>query len=156
MSERKLRHQFYLDTRLSEKLEALSSKPGASKTSILTAALTNWIEQRGASEVEVRFAARLDRQQRVQQRLERKTDALIELVGVFVQHQMALVAHHPPFDPETAQLGKERFGSLLDLVERRLSNDGIVARLAKESEDAVGATGKADLPEASRGKFLES
>lgn len=58
------------------------------------------------------------------------------MVGVFVQHQLTLVAHQPTFDPETGRLGRERYGQLIDLVERRMASGGIVARLALAKEKA--------------------
>jgi hypothetical protein len=116
----KTRHQFYLPDALSEKLEALTAAPGASKTSILTDALTAWLERKAGSELDQRFGPRLDRQSRTAERLERKVDALTEILGLFVQHQLTLVAHQPAFDPETAQLGRVRYQRFMELVERRL------------------------------------
>lgn len=137
MRTTKTRHQFYLPDALSEKLDALALKPGASKTAVLTDALAAWIERAGHKELDERFGPRLDRQSRIAERVERKVDALTELVGVFVQHQLTLVAHQPTFDPETSRLGRERYGQLIDLVERRMASGGIVARLtlAKEKTD---------------------
>lgn len=136
MRTTKTRHQFYLPDALSEKLDALAFKPGTSKTAILTDALTAWIERAGHKELDERFGPRLDRQSRIAERVERKVDALTELVGVFVQHQLTLVAHQPTFDPETGRLGRERYGQLINLVERRMASGGIVARLALAKEKA--------------------
>ena len=116
----KTRHQFYLPDDLSEKLEALTAAPGASKTTILTDALTAWLERKAGSELDQRFGPRLDRQSRAAERIERKVDALNEIVGLFVQHQLTLVAHQPAFYPETAQLGRVRYQRFMELVERRL------------------------------------
>lgn len=133
MNTSKTRHQFYLPDALSEKLDALAAKPGASKTAILTNALTAWLERKGAQELDQRFGPRLDRQNRASERVERKLDALTELIGVFVQHQLTLVAHQPPFDEATARLGRERYLRLLDLVERRLGSGGTAQRLASST-----------------------
>ncbi|RJG49875.1 CopG family transcriptional regulator [Sphingobium terrigena] len=116
----KTRHQFYLPDALSEKLDALTAAPGASKTTILTDALTAWLERKAGSELDQRFGPRLDRQSRAAERLERKVDALTEILGLFVQHQLTLVAHQPAFDHETAQLGRVRYQRFMELVERRL------------------------------------
>lgn len=129
MRTAKTRHQFYLPDELSAKLDALALKPGASKTAILTDALNAWIERAGHKELDERFGPRLDRQNRTTERLERKVEALTELVGVFVQHQLTLVAHQPPFDEETGKLGHERYVRLIDIVERRMTGGGVVARL---------------------------
>mgnify|MGYP003578888613 FL=1 len=134
MQTSKTRHQFYLPDELSQKLDALALKPGASKTAILTDALTAWIERAGHKELDERFGPRLDRQSRAAERVERKVEALTELVGAFVQHQLTLVAHQPPFDDETGQLGRDRYIRLIDLVERRMVSGGIVARLTGATE----------------------
>jgi predicted DNA-binding protein len=137
MQTSKTRHQFYLPDELSQKLDALALKPGASKTAILTDALTAWIERAGHKELDERFGPRLDRQSRAAERVERKVEALTELVGAFVQHQLTLVAHQPPFDDETGQLGRDRYIRLIDLVERRMVSGGIVARLTGATEKAT-------------------
>jgi hypothetical protein len=45
----------------SEMLEALTAAPVASKTSILTDALTAWLERKAGLELDQRFSPRLDR-----------------------------------------------------------------------------------------------
>jgi hypothetical protein len=137
MRRERYRHQLFLDKTLPEKLEALGSRPGATKSAIMAQAFAAWVEHLGASEIEGRFGVRLDRQQRAAERLEAKVDTLTELVGVFVQHQLTLVAHQTPFDADTAALGRERFARLLDVVERcggiaELSSRGRAAEPEKE------------------------
>src|SRR3546814_2548106 len=96
----KTRHQFYLPDDLSAKLDALTASPGTSKTQILTDALNAWLERKGATELDQRFGPRLDRQTRTTERLERKVDALTEMLGLFIRHQLTLVADQPPFDSD--------------------------------------------------------
>lgn len=91
----KTRHQFYLPDDLSAKLDALTANPGTSKTQILTDALNAWLDRKGAQELDQRFGPRLDRQNRTAERLERKVDVLTEMLGVFILHQLTLVAHQP-------------------------------------------------------------
>lgn len=114
MQTSKTRHQFYLPDALSAKLDALAEKPGTSKTAILSEALSAWLERGALSDLDERFGPRLDRQSRVSERIEQKLDMLTEVVGVFVQYQLTLVAHQPPFSPETQKLGRERYQALLD------------------------------------------
>jgi hypothetical protein len=130
------RLQRLLEQGLSEEFDALAARPGATKTAILTDALSAWLERKTAHELDARFGPRLDRQSRSAQRIERKVDALTELVGVFVQYQMTLTAHQSAFDEETAQLGRSRYNHVLDLVEQRLAHGGTAARLAAPSEQA--------------------
>lgn len=117
----KTRHQFYLPDALSEQLEALSAKPGASKTSILTEALATLIERRAGHELDERFGLRLDRLSRGQERVERKVDIIGEALGLFVQFQLTQAAHQPLPDRETGLLGLERYRRFIDQVGRRLA-----------------------------------
>jgi hypothetical protein len=117
----KARHQFYLPDDLSEKLEMLATEPGSSKTAILTDALRAWFERRAANELDERFGIRLDRISQANERLETKLDFVAEALGTFVQHQLTLVAHQPPFEPETGQLGLQRYQAFVEAVGRRLA-----------------------------------
>jgi hypothetical protein len=56
---------------------------------------------------------------------------LLEMLGVFMQHQMTLVAHRPPFDEETDRLGRKRFRRLLEVVEKRLARGSIAKQTKK-------------------------
>src|SRR3546814_20448296 len=120
MNTFKTRHQVYLPDDLSAKLDALTASPGTSKTQILTDALNAWLERRGAQELDQRFGPRLDRQNRTTERLARTVDALTEMLGLFIRHQLTLVEDQPPFDSDTARLGRTRYDRFMQLVEQRL------------------------------------
>lgn len=137
----KERHQFYLPDDLSEKLEALAKEPGSSKTAILTDALRAWFERRAANELDERFGIRLDRISQANERLERKVEFVAEALGTFVQHQLTLLAHQPPFDQEAGQLGLKRYRAFVEMVGRRLARpdqSSIAIAMSKEGEDANG------------------
>src|SRR3546814_16215885 len=74
----------------------------------------------GATELDQRFGPRLDRQTRTTERLERKVDALTEMLGLFIRHQLTLVADQPPFDSDTARLGRTSYVSFMRLLAQRL------------------------------------
>jgi predicted transcriptional regulator len=135
----KTRHQFYLPDDLSEKLESLAAEPGSSKTAILTDAFRAWIERRGATELDERFGGRLDRLSRADEQLSRKLDFIAEALGTFAQHQLTLSAHQPPFEPETGQLGLQRYRAFVDTVGRRLARpdqSSIAIAMSKGGEGA--------------------
>lgn len=141
MKTLKERHQFYLSDDLSEKLEALAKEPGSSKTAILTDALRAWFERRAANELDERFGIRLNRIGQANERLERKVDFVAEALGTFIQHQLTLLAHQPPFDEETGQLGLKRYRSFVEMVGRRLARpdqSSIAIAMSNEGEDANG------------------
>lgn len=121
MKTEKTRHQFYLPDDLSDTLETLASKPGASKTSILTDALRAWLDRKAGSDLDQRFGPRLDRQSRSTQRIENKLETVAEMLDLFVFHQLMLVAHQPAFDQDTLRLGRQRHEQFLAQVERRLA-----------------------------------
>jgi predicted transcriptional regulator len=136
MKTLKTRHQFYLPDELSEKLDALAAEPGSSKTAILTDAFSAWLERRGVAELDERFGVRLDRLSRADERLEHKLNFVAEALGTFVQHQLTVAAHQPPFDTETGQLGLQRYRAFVEMVGRRLARpdqSAIATAIAGES-----------------------
>jgi hypothetical protein len=67
----------------------------------------------------------MDRQLRVSQRTETTLNIVAEVLDIFVQHQLTIVAHQPPFDAETGQLGLRRYRALMDQAARQLgANQG--------------------------------
>ncbi|RKS85030.1 ribbon-helix-helix CopG family protein [Sphingosinicella microcystinivorans] len=128
----KTRHQFYLPDDLTEQLHTLARKPGASKTQILTDALRAWIDRKAARELDARFGPRLDRLAQYTEANRHGIDAITEMLALFIQHQLTLVAHHPPFDDNAQRLGGERIDAFLELVERRLTGKGKRQRLLGE------------------------
>jgi len=135
MNTRRIRHQFYLPDDLARRLDLLAAAPGASKTAILTDALKAWLDRKAGNELDQRFGPRLDRQSRISTSIEHKLDAVTELVGVFIQHQLTLVAHQPTFDEPTMLAGRQRYSLLLDLVEQRMAKGGVIARLTPPPSD---------------------
>ena len=129
MQTSKIRHQFYLPYDLSRALEDLASKPGASKTAILSDALRAWLERKAGHELDERFGPRLDRQQRIAQRSETMPNAIAEMLDLFVAHQLTLTAHQPPFDIETGRLGRHRYQQFIDQIARRLASNRGVPKL---------------------------
>jgi predicted transcriptional regulator len=109
MQTRKTRHQFYLPDHLSARLDAVANVPGASKTAILSEALSAWFERGDDQQAGAQFGKALARQVRAVERLEQRLDYLTEVLGLFVRHQLTLTAHHPVFDAETQRLGRRRY-----------------------------------------------
>jgi hypothetical protein len=135
MQTSKIRHQFYLPGALSAKLDALATRPGTSKTSILSDALTAWMERAGAQEIDECFGPRFDRLSRSVERAEYKLDLVIETLGLFVQHQLTITAHQPAFDRETGQLGLERYRQFSDQVGRKLAEGRSLASVTIKSKE---------------------
>jgi hypothetical protein len=128
----KTRHQFYLPDDLAEQLDTLAKKPGASKTQILTDALRAWIDRKAVRALDARFGPKLDRLAIDTDANKHGLDVITEMLALFIQHQLTLVAHQPPFDEDAQRLGGERIDAFLELVERRLTGKGKRQRLLGE------------------------
>ncbi|MGD9601823.1 MAG: CopG family transcriptional regulator [Gammaproteobacteria bacterium] len=120
----KARHQLFLDADLSEKLEALAAKPGASKSAILADAVAAWLNRRGAQELDDRFGLRLNRISAQLNRIERDQQVLLESLALFVRYQLTVTAPLPEADQAARAVGRDRFQAFVDQVGRQLAADG--------------------------------
>lgn len=117
----KRRHEFYLEDDVSEQLAALASKPGSSKTQIMSAALRAYIDRRGANELDERFKARLDRLSVQLGRVERDQQVIAETLALFVRYQLMVTAPPPETDRAARAIAHERFRSFIEQVGRRIA-----------------------------------
>jgi hypothetical protein len=120
----KARHQLFLDADLSEKLEALAAKPGASKSAILADAVAAWLNRRGAQELDDRFGLRLNRISAQLNRIERDQQVLLESLALFVRYQLTVTAPLPEADQAARAVGRDRFQAFVDQVGRQLAAGG--------------------------------
>lgn len=121
MAFAKVRHQLFLDRALSDRLEVLAAKPGATKSAILVDALTAWLNRRGASELEDRFSLRLDRMTMAIGRVERDAEMLLETLALFVRYELTI---HPPLaetDEAGRASGRARFEAFVEQVGRQVA-----------------------------------
>jgi hypothetical protein len=116
----KPRHHLYLDDALTAQLEEIASKPGASKSAIVAAALKTWFERRGENELEHQFRIRLDRISRQLDRIERDGHVVLESLALFVRFQLTVTAPIPENDRAAQAIGRDRFQSFIDQVARQL------------------------------------
>lgn len=117
----KVRHQLFLPKPLSERLEALAGKPGASKSAILADAVTAWLNRRGASELEDRFGLRLDRMTIALGRIEREEHILLETLALFVRYELAIHAPLAENDQAGRAIARERFEAFVTQVGRQIA-----------------------------------
>ena len=118
----RIRHQLFLTKELSERLEALASKPGATKSAILVDALTAWLNRRAASELEDKFGARLDRMTSAIGRIERDGHVLLETLALFVLIELTVNAPLPKGDEAARAVGRARFEEFVVRVGERLAS----------------------------------
>ena len=124
MTRPKIRHQLFLDTDLTGKLEALAAKPGASKSAILADALAAWLNRRGSHELDDRFGLRLNRISAQLNRIERDGQVLLESLALFVRYQLTVTAPLPEADQAARAIGRDRFQAFVDQVGRQLAGGG--------------------------------
>ena len=117
----KIRHQLFLPKPVSDRLEALAAKPGASKSAILADAVTAWLNRRGASELEDRFGLRLDRMTAAIGRLERDGHIQLETLALFVRYELAIQAQLAANDQAGRALAAKRFEAFVAQVGRQIA-----------------------------------
>jgi predicted transcriptional regulator len=117
----KVRHQLFLPKPLSDRLEALAAKPGASKSAILVDALTAWLNRRGSSELDDRFGLRLDRMSTALSRIERDGHVILETLALFVRFELSIQAPLADGDHAGRAVGRERFEAFVAQVGRQVA-----------------------------------
>lgn len=118
----KVRHQLFLPKPVSDRLEALAAKPGATKSAILTDAVTAWLNRRGASELEERFAIRLDRMTQAIGRVDRDTHVILETLALFIRFELSIQAPLAENDQAGRALAAKRFEAFVNQVGRHVAS----------------------------------
>lgn len=118
----KTRHQLFLPQGLTDRLESLAAKPGASKSAILADALTAWLDRRGTSELDDRFAIRLDRISAALARIERDGHVLTETLALFVRYELAIHAPLAENDAAGRAVARKRFEAFINKVGRHIAD----------------------------------
>lgn len=117
----RVRYQLFLPKPLSDRLEALAAKPGATKSAILTDALTAWLNRRGASELEDRFAIRLDRLTNAIGRIERDGHVVLETLALFIRFELSIQAPLAENDQAGRAVARQRFEAFVQQVGRQVA-----------------------------------
>lgn len=116
-----IRHQLFLPKPLSDRLDALAAKPGATKSAILADAVTAWLNRRGASELEDRFSLRLDRLTQAIGRTDRDVHVILETLALFVRFELAIQTPLAENDAAGRALGAKRFEAFVVQVGRQVA-----------------------------------
>jgi len=120
----KPRHHIYLDDEISRQLDALTAKPGTSKSAIIADALRAHFRRRGMREVDDLLKVRLDRISADQRRTARDIDVLLESLPLFIRYQFSLTAQIPEPDAAARAIGNDRFERFIDQVGRHMVDAG--------------------------------
>lgn len=117
----KVRHQLFLPKPLSDRFAALAAKPGASKSAILADAVTAWLTRRGTSELDDRFALRLDRMSAGLSRIERDGHVILETLALFIRFELSIQAPLAENDQAGRAIGRDRFEAFVTQVGRQVA-----------------------------------
>lgn len=122
IKSKRVRYQLFLPEDLSHRFEALAGEPGASKSAILTDALTAWLNRQAASELENTFSRRLDRMSMALGRIERDGHILLESLALFVRYELMVQAPLPESDEAARAVGRDRFEAFVTRVGEALAS----------------------------------
>ena len=126
-----VRHQLFLPRTLSERLEAAARGPGASKSRMLAEAVAAWLDRKGADELDLRFAKRLDRLSNQLGRVERNGRIELESLALFIRYMLTVNAPLAEENDSARAIGRDRFAAFVELVGQRLAG----GRLALVPDD---------------------
>lgn len=121
MKTKKIRHQFLLDAEISRRLRALCRDPRISKSDIIAKAVTAYIDRREESEIDQRYAKRLDRLSHDLGKVKSEVEIILESLAVFIRDSIFLTAHMPLPDKAIKALGHRRFEKFIEEVGGRIA-----------------------------------
>src|SRR5205823_5496486 len=104
-----------------DRLEELAARPGATKPSILVAALTAFLNRRGASEIEEKFAIRLNRISDQLAHIERSGHIELESLALFIRYMPTVNAPIAEEDEAARAIGRDRFQVFVARVGQQLA-----------------------------------
>ena len=116
----RVRYQLFLPKDVSDRFEALAARPGATKSSILAAALTAFLNRGGASELEQKFAIRLGRISDQLARIERDGHVQLESLALFIRYMLTVNAPLAEEDEVARAIGRDRFNAFVARVGQQL------------------------------------
>lgn len=131
----KPRHNIYIDEETSAALEALAARPGASKSAIISDAVSHYLRHRGAHEIDEALKIRLDRVTRDLGLVRRDLEVLSESFAFFVKLYLTFNAHTPVPDQATQSVARDRFQRFIEQVGRQIAG-GKQSLDPKNGEDA--------------------
>jgi hypothetical protein len=117
-----IRYQLFLPKAVSDRFEQLAAAPGASKSKLLAAAVDSWLNRRGASELDERFALRLDRISNQLSRIERDGHVGIESLALFIRYMLTINAPLAEEDEVSRAIGRDRFAAFIARVGQQLAS----------------------------------
>ena len=116
-----VRYQLFLPKAVATRFEQLAAAPGASKSRLLASAVDAWLNRRGTSELDERFALRLDRISNQLGRIERDGHVGIESLALFIRYMLTVNAPLAEEDEVSRAIGRDRFAAFVTRVGQQLA-----------------------------------
>lgn len=134
----KPRHHLYLDTELTQQLDAFAAKPGSSKSAIVADALRQYLNPKTDTDNSHAIKMRLDRLSKQVNRAERNLNIVVESISGFAQYYFMLTAHVPSPDDAGRAKGSQRYEKYLSYVGSLVAKSGAAnnSGLAQKVEQA--------------------
>jgi hypothetical protein len=147
MKSRKIRHQFSLEEDASAKLEQLCRKASVTKSELVGKAVEAILEGRTGSELDKRYAQRLNRISRNLSRVRGDTEMILESLALFIRYSITLNAHTPMPDEATQAVARERFLKFVDQVGQQIARGRTtLSNIDDDFDDASVTKNMEDTP----------
>lgn len=123
------RLNIFIEPEHAQRLEDMAVHRGASKSSVIAAALASFLSPDAMDQREAAMAKRLDRLSRQFDRLERDQTILIETVALFVRHYLTLALPVPEHQQEALRAqGRARYAQFIEQLARHIQRGRSLVR----------------------------
>ncbi|GGO93029.1 MULTISPECIES: ribbon-helix-helix protein, CopG family [Stakelama] len=119
----KIRQNLYIDRELAEALQALAAGEAGNKSRLVNDAIRDWLERRGAKEIDDLLKRRLDRLGREIGHTRRDIEVLLESLSLFIRYQLMVTAPLPEGDAAAIAVGQARFDKFVSQVARQIASE---------------------------------
>ena len=127
------RYEFRLPRSLNDRIEEVARGPGVFRSRIVAEALKAFLDRKGSSELELRFAERLDQISKRLDRIERNGRIELESLALFVRYMLMVSAPPAEEDQALRAAGRDRFAAFVESVKCQLAGGRLT--LVPEDED---------------------
>jgi predicted transcriptional regulator len=128
------RYQFTIGEPLGRRLDELGRANNVTRSAIDTDALRAWLNRKGDDELELRFAARLNRMSKQLARIERNGHIELETLALFIRYMLTINAPLSEGDEAARAVGRDRFAAFIERVGRQLASGRFTFGHQEESE----------------------
>lgn len=138
------RLNIFIEPEHAKRLEDFAAHRGASKSSVIAAALASFLSPDAMDQREAALAKRLDRLSRQFDRLERDQGVLIETVALYLRHYLTVALPVPEHQQEAMRAqGRARYAQFIEQLARHLQRG---RSLVREIHQEIGPDSSVSPP----------